>query len=573
MTIPQSRLRATATFAQGGQGIVFKGRMEINMLQVLKKYYLAIDIGASSGRHMLACFDDGKIVLEEIYRFENGNDVKDGHRIWDVDRLFSEIIAGMKKCGEEGKIPVSVGIDTWGVDYVLLDRDDKRIAPCYAYRDGRTEGMDKEVYKIISEDDLYARTGIQKAIFNTIYQLTAQKINEPEALERAESFLMIPDYFNFLLTGVKKQEYTNATTTQLVGTETYRKCGGSQTNSAAAYKSCEGADKIPSRDYEESKACMADKDNAPSWDYELIEMLGLPKKIFKELSMPGTFVGNLLPEIKAMVGYDTKVVLPATHDTGSAVMSIPSTKENVLYISSGTWSLLGCELEHANCSDAARKANFTNEGGYELRYRFLKNIMGLWMIQSVKKEFEMGKLLSKEQSLDRQDDATAMEESTSQFVNYGNLEPCEDYSFSHLCEMASRESIDSIVDANDSRFLAPDSMIEEIKSACRESGMEVPESPWRIARVIYRSLAECYKKAADEIEIITGKKFDSINIVGGGAKADYLNELTAKATGRTVYAGPFEATAIGNIGAQMIADGVFEGLKEFRASVNFYLHH
>ena len=463
-------------------------------------YYLAVDIGASSGRHILAHMEDGKIVLEEVYRFWNGNDTVDGHLVWDTERLFREVVAGMKKCAELGKKPVSMGIDTWAVDYVLLDSDDSLIGKCYGYRDARTEGMDEKVYEIISREELYARTGIQKAIFNTIYQLMAAKVEEPETLEKAESLLMVPDYLHFLLTGVKKQEYTNATSTQLVNPETNE------------------------------------------WDLELIGRLGYPAKLFGKLSQPGTFVGSLLPEIREEVGYDLKVVLPATHDTGSAVMSVPSNEEDVCYISSGTWSLLGAEIMKADTSPAAAAANFTNEGGYNYRYRFLKNIMGLWMIQSVKREFEAG-------------------------YEYEGRKDGEDYGFANLCDMASREEIASVVDANDARFLAPASMVAEVQAACRESGQEVPETPWQIARVIYRSLAECYRKAVLEVESLTGKHYDSINIVGGGSKADWLNRLTAEVTGRRVLAGPGEATAIGNLGAQMIADGVFADLKAFRSCV------
>lgn len=464
------------------------------------KYYLAVDIGASSGRHLLAHMEDGKIVYEEIYRFANGMNKVNGHLCWDTETLFTEIKNGMKKCAEMSKLPVSMGIDTWGVDYVLLDENDRVLGPTYGYRDSRTEGMDEKVYEIVSEEELYQRTGIQKAIFNTIYQLMAVKEQEPENLEKAQSLLMIPDYFHFLLTGVKKQEYTNASTGQLLNAKTN------------------------------------------DWDYELIEKLGFPKRLFGELSMPGTLVGELSENIQKEVGFNCKVVLPATHDTGSAVMSVPCTDENCLYISSGTWSLMGCELAEANCSAEARKANFTNEGGYQHRYRFLKNIMGLWMIQSVKKELEEG-------------------------YDYLGRTDGEDYSFANLCERAAKEDITSVVDANDGRFLAPESMIAEVQAACREKGSAVPQTPWELARVIYSSLALCYKQATEEIESITGKHFESINIVGGGSNAVYLNELTARETGRVVNAGPGEATAIGNLGAQMIADGVFTDLTEFRKTV------
>ncbi len=464
------------------------------------KYYLAVDIGASSGRHILAHMEDGKIVLEEVYRFCNGMDDKNGHKVWDTERLFGEIINGMKKCKELGKEPETMGIDTWGVDYVLLDKDDKLIGDCIAYRDDRTTGMDSEVYKIISEDELYARTGIQKAIFNTIYQLMAAKTQDAENLAKARTLLMIPDYFHFLLTGVRKQEYTNASTTQLLDAKT------------------------------------------GDWDHELIKKLGFPDELFGELSMPGTVVGPLKKDVAAEVGYECTVVLPATHDTGSAVMSVPCTEENTLYISSGTWSLMGCELPAANCTKEAQKANFTNEGGYQKRYRFLKNIMGLWMIQSVKKEFEAG-------------------------YDYPGKKADDDYSFANLCDRAEKETIDSTVPANDGRFLNPASMIKEVQKACEESGMQVPQTPWELARVIYRSLAVCYKEATEEIEAITGKHFESVNIVGGGSNAVYLNRLTALETGRTVNAGPGEATAIGNIGAQMLADGVFADLTELRKCI------
>ena len=464
------------------------------------KYYLAVDIGASSGRHILSWFEDGRIQYEEIHRFYNGMDDEDGHKVWDTKRLFNEIISGMKKCADMNRIPVSMGIDTWGVDYVLLNENDEVIGRTYAYRDNRTEGMVEEVYSIIPEKDLYKRTGIQKATFNTIYQLMAARKQEPENLDEAKALLMIPDYLNFLLTGVKKQEYTNATTTGLV------------------------------------------KPDTNQWDYDLIEKLGFPTRLFTELSMPGTVVGNLSKEIQDKVGFTCKVVLPATHDTGAAVMSVPNTSDDVLYISSGTWSLFGCELEKANCSEKAEEANFTNEGGYDHRYRFLKNIMGLWMIQSVKKEFEAG-------------------------YDYPGKMADDDYSFANLCARAEEETISSIVDANSEVFLAPYSMIEAVKKCCKENGERIPVTPWEISRVIYRSLAVCYGRAAVEIEDITGRKFPCVNIVGGGSNAEYLNKLTAQVTGRTVLAGPSEATAIGNIGAQMMAGGIFTSLQEFRKYV------
>ncbi len=453
-------------------------------------YYLAIDIGASSGRHILGSIENGKIQLEEVYRFPNGMKEVDGSLCWDIEQLFVEIKQGLKKCKELGKIPSCMGIDTWAVDYVLLDKDNQVLGKTYGYRDKRTKGMDENVYETISLEDLYERTGIQKQVFNTIYQLMAAKEQEPDILNSAETMLMIPDYFNFLLTGVKKTEYTNATTTQLVSPIT--------------------------------------KD----WDRELIQLLGYPEKIFGKITVPGTVVGTFTKEIQEEIGFACDVVLPATHDTGSAVAAIPTTKEDALYISSGTWSLMGTELKQADTSAESRKANLTNEGGVDFRFRYLKNIMGLWMIQSVKKEF------------------------------------MQDYSFAYICEMASKQTIPSIVDCNDEMFLAPDSMIEAVKEYCKSTNQQVPETEWEIASVIYNSLGQCYADTISEIEQQTKKIYDRIHIVGGGANADYLNQITAKATKRDVWAGPGEATAIGNLIVQMMAQGEFKNLKEARQCVS-----
>lgn len=466
----------------------FGGDLEGEVLE-MNPYYLAIDIGASSGRHILAHLEDGRMELEEVHRFPNGMVEKDGEFVWDVDELFAQIKLGMKKCAELGKIPVSVGVDTWGVDFVLLDGKGQRIGNAAAYRDGRTKGMDEEVYKLISEEDLYARTGIQKEMFNTIYQLMALKTKKPEQLNEAETLLMVPDYFHYLLSGVAATEYTEATTGQLVSPDT--------------------------------------KD----WDMELIGMLGYPERIFQKIVPPGTVLGELTEQVRKEVGYNCKVVVPATHDTGSAVAAVPTDSENALYISSGTWSLMGTELPRANCSPESRSNSLSNEGGYGYRFCYLKNIMGLWMIQSVKKEIggELG--------------------------------------FGEICEMASECDIPSVVDCNDDRFLAPSNMTEEVRNACRETGQQVPEGVAEVASVIYQSLAKCYAETARQLEGVTGQKYDCIHIVGGGSNAEYLNRLTAEATGIPVYAGPAEATAIGNVAVQMITAGELSGLQDARACV------
>ena len=452
----------------------------------MSKYYLAVDIGASSGRHILAHLEDGRMQLEEIHRFPNGMVRRQGHLAWDLIQLFEEIKRGMIKCKEMGKIPESVGIDSWGVDYALIDREGRRLGEAYGYRDQRTDGADELVYKKISEDQLYARTGIQKQIFNTIYQLAADQTMRPQILEQADAMLMIPDYFHFLLSGVKAQEYTNATTGQLVDPK------------------------------------------SRNWDWDLIDRLGYPRRIFQPVTKPGTCIGELLPELQEEIGFNCKIVLPASHDTASAVMAVPSQDGNLLYISSGTWSLMGTELEEANCSPESRAANFTNEGGYNDRFRYLKNIMGLWMIQSVRKEI------------------------------------APDMSFAEICRLAEKEKIKSLVDANDPRFLAPASMAREVQTACEEKGQEVPQGIGQLASVIYNSLAICYGRTIQELEAVNGVSYERIHVVGGGANADYLNQLTARATGREVLAGPTEATAIGNILAQMIAAGQVEDLQAGR---------
>ncbi len=457
------------------------------------RYTLAVDIGASSGRHILGSVQDGKIVLEEVYRFENGFVERNGHFCWNFDQLFTEILNGMKRCKELGKVPASMGIDTWGVDFVLLDKDGKVLGDTVAYRDSRTAGMDEEVSKVISMEELYARTGIQKQSYNTIYQLVALKKEHPEYLEQAERFLMTPEYFHYLLTGVGKNEYTLATTSQLVNAK------------------------------------------AKDWDRELISKLGLPEKVFGELNLPGTEVGSLLPEIAEKVGFDCKVVLPGTHDTASAVLAVPKSEENAMYISSGTWSLIGVERMEPDCSEQSRILNFTNEGGYGYRFRYLKNIMGLWMIQSVRREFKAAGT---------------------------------QYSFDDLCDLAIKAGdFPSRVDVADECFLAPKSMIEEVKDYCARTNQKVPANNEELMACIYQSLAEGYRKAVREMEEVVGISVPCIHIVGGGSKDWYLNELTAKATGKTVYAGPSEATALGNILAQMIAAGIYSGADEARKAV------
>ena len=403
---------------------------------------------------------------------------KGGHLCWDTEHLFEEIIKGMARCKDLGKIPSSIGIDTWAVDFVLLDADGQMIGDAVGYRDHRTAGMDKKVYEHISLEKLYARSGIQKQIFNTIYQLMALKQQEPEQMEKTETLLMIPDYLNYLLTGVKETEYTNATTTQLVHPDT--------------------------------------KD----WDMELIELLGYKKGMFTPIRSAGQVVGKLTQSVVERVGFQTNVLHTTSHDTASAVLAVPAQEQDFLYISSGTWSLMGVEQEQVNSTDEARKANLTNEGGYEYRYRFLKNIMGLWMIQSVRHEM------------------------------------ADAFSFAEMCDQAKQcDNFLSRVDVNADVFLSPENMVQAIQTYCEDTEQEVPHTVGELSAVIYQSLADSYGKTVCELEQLTGRTYESIYIVGGGSNAGYLNQLTANATGKCVYSGPTEATAIGNVLVQMLAQG------------------
>ncbi|MFA9557905.1 rhamnulokinase [Evansella sp. AB-rgal1] len=454
------------------------------------KTCIAVDIGASSGRLILGQLENQKLQLKEIYRFENKMVQKDGQYCWEVDQLFQEIKQGIRECRKEAILPESIGIDTWAVDFVLLDEKNEPLTNAVAYRDSRTDGMMEKVFEnVISKDQLYEKTGIQYLKFNTIYQLYSLKQTQPEVLEKAKTFLMIPDYFNYLLTGKVANEYTNATSTQLVNA------------------------------------------NEKDWDNELIDKLGINKKIFQEIKVPKTILGNLKEELVSEFGFDMKVVLPATHDTGSAVISVPELDETV-YISSGTWSLMGVENEQPICTPKALEYNYTNEGGIDYRFRFLKNIMGLWMIQEVKRNYD-----------DR-------------------------YSFPELVDLArAATNFTSTVNVNEDRFLNPENMMKEIQNYCKETGQAVPETPGEIAKCVFISLADSYEQTIQELEKILDKQFHKINVIGGGCQNEYLNQLIANVTKKEVNAGPVEATAIGNIVAQFMALGEITDIQQARTII------
>ena len=419
------------------------------------KVCLAIDIGASSGRHIAGWTENGKLRIREVYRFPNGVTEQDRHLTWDIDALLSHVKTGIDEALKEFPQIENLSVDTWAVDYVLM-HGDREAAPCYAYRDSRTETAIPQVHEKISFSDLYRRTGIQFQPFNTIYQLYADKL--AGRLEGATDFLMIPEYLMYKLCGVKSHEYTNATTTGMVSAET------------------------------------------GEYDPEIIRALGLPEQLFRPLQQPGTVIG----EYKGI-----KVMLCATHDTGSAVEGIPM-EGNELYISSGTWSLLGVKTPKPLTDAGSEAANYSNEGGVGYN-RYQKNLMGMWLANRLRSEL------------------------------------CPDKPWDEITAEAEEKHFDHLVDVNDPVFLAPESM----KAAFDSKLPHPPKCTAGYFRCAYRSLAEGYRQAIEEIEQNTGKQYRKLYIVGGGAKNRYLNRLTEEATGKEVVALPIEATALGNLMIQI----------------------
>ncbi len=422
------------------------------------KYYLAIDIGASSGRHIVGWMKDGKLRTKEVCRFPNGVRELDGHLVWDIEALVGCVNEGIEKAKAEFHDIVSLSIDTWGVDYVLM-KGDEEVLPCFAYRDRRTEEIIPKVHERISFTRLYRHTGIQFQPFNTVYQIYADKL--AGRLEGVTGFLMIPEYLMYKLTGVKSHEYTNATTTGMVNAE------------------------------------------RGEYDEAIIEALDLPRHLFNTLQKPGTVIG----EYEGM-----KVVLCATHDTGSAVEGIPMVK-NAPYISSGTWSLLGVKTDKPITNASSELANWSNEGGVGYN-RYQKNIMGMWLVNRLRREL------------------------------------CPDKPWDQITAEAEASEFSETVDANAAAFLAPESM----KAAFDAALAMRPQTAGDYFRCAYRSLALSYMNAVQELQHNTGCHYDSIYIVGGGAKNAFLNRLTEEATGKRVVALPIEATALGNLKIQMEAD-------------------
>ena len=458
--------------------------------------FLAFDFGASSGRAMLAKFDGNKIELEEKHRFSNDPVNINGSLYWDVLRLFYEIKQGILNCVHTGDGDIdSIGIDTWGVDYGLLDKNDKLLSNPYHYRDTRTDGMYEKAFGIVPKEEIFEETGIAFNWFNTLYQLLSSKLSDDVSLKEAKTMLFMPDLFNFFLTGKKRTEYTVASTSQMFDSQKY------------------------------------------DWAREMLDKFGINPDLLPEMVYPGEIIGTVKPELAEELGIkEVPVVAVASHDTGSAVASVPVTdNKDFVYISSGTWSLMGVELDKPNVSDEALKYNFTNEGGVDKSIRFLKNIMGLWLIQ----------------------------ESRRQWQREGTL-----LSFDEL-EREAREATPfrSLIDPDYSAFETPGNMPERIRKYCEMTNQPVPETTGAVIRTIAESLAFKYRQVVEGMEEVTGKKYSVINIVGGGIKDKMICQFTANATNRVVNAGPVEATSIGNVIVQGIALGAIKDLNEGRKAV------
>ena len=463
---------------------------------------LAIDLGASSGRGIVGSFNGKTLSLRENHRFSNDPVTLNGRLHWDILRIFHEIKQSITKTVLEGDNVSSIGIDTWGVDYALLDKHGRMLSNPVHYRDTRNDGVQKKINRIVPAQELYAVAGIQDLNFNTVYQLFTDKEESPEKWELADRMLNIPDLLNYFLTGVMANEYTILSTGALLDAK------------------------------------------KRAYAFDLLDRLGISREIFGEIVQPGTVLGGLLPQVLGETGKtDAKVMTVASHDTASAVLAVPTQEEDFIYISSGTWSLMGTELKEPLINDRSMNANFTNEGGALGTVRFLKNIMGLWIIQ----------------------------ESRRQWKREG-----KDYSFAQMEAWAKEATaFRSIINVDHPSFSTPGNMPEKIRDYCRMTGQPIPETVGEVVRCIYESLALKYRHVAQLIQEMMGKQAKVIHVVGGGTKDGFLSQMTADACGIPVAAGPEEATAIGNLMMQAIAAGEVANIKQAREiiSASFDLKH
>ncbi len=466
-----------------------------------KRTYLAVDLGASSGRVLAAQFDGQQLKLDEVHRFANGPVAASGRMYWDVLQLWSQIQFGMRSAHETyGSSIRSLGIDTWGVDFALLGRDDQLVGNPIHYRDPYTEGMIERACETVSREEIFAESGLQFMQLNTLFQLLAMRVRKSPLLDIATSFLMIPDFFNFLLTGEKANEFTDATTTQFLNPRTQ------------------------------------------DWSRTLLNRLNLPTEILQKIIPPGTNLGPLLTSVRQETGLTSHVpvIAPGTHDTASAVLAVPassptSDQPNWCFISSGTWSLMGVEINSPVITDACQQYNFTNEGGVGDTIRLLKNITGLWLVQECRRIWARAG---------------------------------RDMSWEQLTALAQQAApLRSLINPDDPRFTAPDDMPAEICIYCRETGQPIPNSEGAVIRCALESLALRYRTVLGWLESLTGGTIQTIHVVGGGSQNSQLCQMTASACGRPVLAGPVEATALGNVMMQAIALGDLGSIIESRAVI------
>lgn len=469
-----------------------------------ERVYLAVDLGAESGRVIAGKLQNGIVTLEEIHRFPNGPINMAGTRRWDVLRLWSDIQDGLTLAARKfGDSIVSVGVDTWGVDYVLLSKSGEVLGQPYNYRDPRTTGMLAHAFTQVAKPDIFAQTGVQFMEINTLYQIIAMQLKDPELMAHADRFLMMPDFFHWLLCGSRVVEFTNATTTQFFH-PTHR-----------------------------------------DWSYDLLRKFNIPTSIFPEVVPPGTKLGKLRDDVIVRTGLPKiDVVAPPTHDTGAAVAAVPTENTghaNWAYISSGTWSLIGVEVQEAVLGPLALELNVTNEGGVDGTYRLLKNVMGLWLVQECRRSFER---------------------------------KGRKYEYAELVTLAqAAEPFRTLIDPNDHEFLSPDDMATAIQTWCRRIGEPVPETDGQLVRCCLESLAFKYRQVLKGIEELTGTPIEVIHVVGGGGKNEILNQFTASASGKPVIAGPTEATALGNVLIQARAAGDIGTLAEIRDVVRHSYQH
>jgi len=457
--------------------------------------YAAVDLGAASGRVTIGLFGGKKLRLEEVHRFPNSGVFIGKSLHWDVLRIWDEVLKGLSLAQEHaGHSLQSIGLDTWGVDFGLLAADDTLIGNPYHYRDSRTKDIFERAFSLVSREEIYAQTGIQFIRYNSLFQLLAMAEANAPQLSIARRFLNMSDLFNFFLTGQKVNEFTVSTTTQCYNP------------------------------------------NEQKWCLDLLTVFGIPTEIFGKITAPGTVLGALLPKVAQRISMpSTPVVAVAGHDTACAVAAVPSLGDDHIYISSGTWSLMGIELDHPIITPESLAAGLANEGGVENKIRFLKNISGLWAVQECRRLWNSSG---------------------------------KKYSYDDLTELAAKASaFTSLILPNDNRFFAPNNMPAEIQAYCQETGQKPPMDKGAITRTILESLALEYRRMVEQIERITGKNFPTIHIIGGGAKNTLLNQFVANATGRTVLAGPTEASVIGNILVQAIAKGEIPSLAEGRKIV------